>query len=91
VVPVPAFPIDVLPPAVRAYVADAAASLSASAEMVAVPLLEFVGSTIGNRLHLILKHSYREYPTLYLTIVPTWLSQDAGPQPGAVAARCIAD
>jgi hypothetical protein len=65
----PTFPIDVLPPPVRAYVADAAASLNAAAEMVAVPLLGFAGSTVGNRLHLILKNSYREYPTLYLAII----------------------
>jgi Protein of unknown function (DUF3987) len=65
----PAFPIEVLPPAVRAYVADAAASLSAPAEMVAVPMLGFAGSTIGNRLHLSLKDSYREFPTLYLAII----------------------
>jgi hypothetical protein len=68
-VPAPAFPVDVLPLAVRAYVEDAAASLSAPAEMVAVPMLGFAGSTIGNRLHLILKNSYREFPTLYLAII----------------------
>jgi hypothetical protein len=37
--------------------------------MVAVPMLGFAGSTIGNRLHLILKNSYREFPTLYLAII----------------------
>src|SRR5215218_4913501 len=68
-IPTPTFPVEVLPPAVRAYVADAAASLSAPAEMVAVPMLGFAGSTIGNRLHLILKNSYREFPTLYLAII----------------------
>lgn len=67
--PVPTFPLDVLPPAVRAYVEAAAASLSVPAEMVAVPMLGFAGSVIGNRLHLILKHSYREYPTLFLAVV----------------------
>jgi hypothetical protein len=65
----PAFPIDVLPPAVRAYVEDAATSLSAPAEMVAVPMIGFAGAIIGNRLHLVLKNSWREFPTLYLAIV----------------------
>jgi hypothetical protein len=37
--------------------------------MVAVPMLGFAGSVIGNRLHLILKNSYREFPTLYLAII----------------------
>jgi hypothetical protein len=65
----PEFPTNVLPPAVRDYVGDAAASLSAPAEMVAVPMLGFAGSVIGNRLHLVLKNSYREYPTLYIPII----------------------
>lgn len=65
----PTFPLDVLPPPVRAYVAAAAESLSVPPEMVAVPLLGLAGGLIGDRLHLVLKHSWREYPTLYLAIV----------------------
>jgi hypothetical protein len=61
--------MDVLPPRVRAYVQAAADSLSVPLEMVAVPLLGLAGALIGNRLYLILKHSWREYPTLYLAIV----------------------
>jgi hypothetical protein len=65
----PAFPIDVLPPAVRVYVTVAAASLNTPCEMVAMPLLGFAGALIGNRAHLIVKNSWREFPTLYVAIV----------------------
>ncbi len=37
--------------------------------MVAMPLLAFLGATIGNRLYIQLKRGYRQYPTLYLAIV----------------------
>jgi hypothetical protein len=66
---VPEFPLDVLPSPVRAYVQAAAESLSVPAEMVAVVLLALAGALIGNRLHLVLKTSWREYATLYLAIV----------------------
>lgn len=66
---VPVFPLDVLPPKVRAYVQAAADSLDVPAEMVAVPLLGLAGALMGNRLHLTLKNSWREYPTLYLAVV----------------------
>jgi hypothetical protein len=65
----PAFPVDVFPHAVRAYVEAAAESLSVPAELVAVPLLGLTGALMGNRLHLVLKNSWREYPSLYLAIV----------------------
>jgi hypothetical protein len=54
---------------VRAYVEAAADSLRVPPEMVAVPLLGLAGALIGNRLHLILKNSWREYLTFYLAIV----------------------
>lgn len=65
----PAFPVEVLPPAVRAYAEAAAASIPVPVEMVAVPLLGAAAALLGNRLHLTLKASYREYPSLYLALV----------------------
>jgi hypothetical protein len=65
----PTFPLDVLPPTVRAYVEASADSLRVPPEMVAVPLMGLSGALIGNRLHLVLKNSWREYLTLYLAIV----------------------
>jgi hypothetical protein len=63
------FPLEVLPPAMRSYVDAGARSLSVPAEMVAVPMLGLAGSLIGNRLHVILKNSWREYPTLFVAVV----------------------
>lgn len=65
----PAFPVEVLPPAVRAYVEAAAESIPVPVEMVAVPLLGAAGALLGNRFSLSLKLSYREYPSLYLAII----------------------
>lgn len=67
--PAPVFPVDVLPPVVRTYVNAAGESLSVPPEMVAVPLLGLAGALIGNRLHVALKASWREYPSLYIAIV----------------------
>ncbi len=65
----PRFPIEVLPPKVRAYVEAAAESIPVPVEMVAVPLLGVTGALLGNRLSLALKSSYREYASLYLAII----------------------
>jgi hypothetical protein len=65
----PEFPLDALPPRVRSYVKAAAESLNVPPEMVAVPFLGLAGALIGNRLHVALKTSWREYPSLYIAIV----------------------
>ncbi len=65
----PDFPIEALPPAIRAYVEAAAESIPVPVEMIAVPLIGGAAALIGNRLHLALKPSYREYLSLYLALV----------------------
>lgn len=65
----PVFPLDVLPPAVSAYVAACAESLNVPAEMVAGPLLAMAGALIGNRLYLAPKGSWREYSALFVAVV----------------------
>ena len=65
----PPFPMDVLPPGIAAYIADAARSLSCPPEMVAGPMLALAGGLIGNRLNIELKSSWSEYPTLFLAVV----------------------
>lgn len=66
---VPPFPVHVLPPAFRDYCDAAATSIGVPVEMIAMPLLAFLGSTFGNRLHIQLKRGYRQYGTLYLAVV----------------------
>ncbi len=67
--PIPAFPLAVLPPGVRAYVSRAAASLSVPPEMIAVPLLALAGSLAGNRLRLVLKAGFEVLPALWVAVV----------------------
>nr|MDP9471891.1 hypothetical protein [Chloroflexota bacterium] len=45
--PVPPFPVDVLPDAIRRYVSEAAAAIGVPAELVAVPLLACAAACIG--------------------------------------------
>lgn len=66
---VPPFPVHVLPPAFRTYCEAAAISIGVPVEMIAMPLLAFFGSMIGNRLYIQLKRGYRQYGMLYLAIV----------------------
>ena len=67
--PLPEFPLAVLPPAVRAYVERAAASLAVPPEMVAAPLLALAGSLAGNRVRLAIKGTFRVLPTLWVAVV----------------------
>lgn len=66
---VPAFPLEVLPPGVREYVARASARLAVPPEMVAAPLLAMAGALIGHRLRLALKGGWEVLPTLWVAIV----------------------
>lgn len=63
------FPVEIFPPAFRAYAEKAAAAVPVPVEMVAVPLLGVAASVIGNRAHLHLKRTWQEYPTFFLACV----------------------
>lgn len=65
----PAFPVEILPAGMRAYVEAAAASMPVPPEMIAVPMLGMIGALIGNRAHLRIKSSWQEYATLYIVVV----------------------
>lgn len=67
--PAPDFPLEVLPPALRPYVRASAEGLGVPVEMVAIPTLGITGGLVGNRLHLILKNDFRQYPALTTAIV----------------------
>jgi hypothetical protein len=66
---VPPFPLDALPPAFRALVAEAATALPCPPDFVALPLLGAAGAAIGTALELRLKRSWREGPNLFLAAV----------------------
>jgi hypothetical protein len=67
--PAPVWPDGVLPPAFERYVAAAARSIGVPPEMIAVPLLVTAGAMIGNRLHIVLKRGFVQYPTLFAAVV----------------------
>lgn len=82
--PLPKFPIDTLPPDVGAYVRASASSARVPVEMVAVPFLAFVGSTIGNQLRFDVGNGWTERPVLWIALIAT---TGAGKTPGLTAAR----
>lgn len=67
--PSPTWPASVLPEEMDEYVAAQSRSISVPPEMIAVPMLVFAGSTIGNRLYLSLKRGWNELPTLWAGVI----------------------
>jgi hypothetical protein len=67
--PAPVWPDGKLPPAFERYVAAAARSIGVPPEMIAVPLLVTAGAMIGNRVHIILKRGFVQYPTLFAAVI----------------------
>lgn len=65
----PEYPVHAFPEPVRSYVIEAAVSIDCPPEMVALPLLTYAGSTIGNTRYLVLKSDYIVYPILWTAIV----------------------
>jgi hypothetical protein len=66
---VPPFPLEALPAGLRALVTDAAESMVAPVDYLAVGCLVTAGAAIGNALELELKHGYREGANLNAVIV----------------------
>ncbi len=66
---VPPFPLETLPPSIRRFVEEAAASFPAPVDMIAVPALVCVGAAIGSARLIRLKPGWVERPALYAAIV----------------------
>jgi len=66
---VPPFPIEVFPEASRAYIESQAKCIGVPAEMIALPLMAFFGSMVGNRLYINLKSGFHQYASLFLAII----------------------
>lgn len=60
----PAWPEPVFPADIARYVRALAASVSVPVEMVAVPMLVFVGATMGNAVEVALKRGFTQPPAL---------------------------
>ncbi len=63
------FPVDALPKPARSLVADGAAALGVSSDMVGVPLLGIAGGIIGNTYRIELKPGYEERANLWPAVV----------------------
>jgi hypothetical protein len=68
-IPVPDFPLHVLPTPVQRYVTAAAACTAVPVEMVAGPFLAYTGGLIGNRLALRMKPTWSAFPGLVVAVV----------------------
>lgn len=88
--PVPAFPLEALPPHYRRFVEEGAVSLGSPAEFIAVPLLALSGGLIGNARALdrclILRTPYGQLACRMPTHGQTW--QQRWPH-GATRRRCV--
>lgn len=63
------FPLHVLPRRIQAFINECARSLSASAEMVALPALIVLGTAIGNTRLIRLKPDWLEPPILWGAVI----------------------
>src|SRR5215472_5257248 len=63
------FPTDTLPPRVKDFVEECAASLPVAPDLVALPVLVAVGTAIGNTRSIRLKDDWTEPASLYGTII----------------------
>lgn len=80
----PEFPLHIFPPDVAAYVRESALAARSPHEMVAAPLLAFIGAVIGRQLRLTVAPGWEERPVLWIaTIAPT----GSGKTPALEAAR----
>lgn len=67
--PMPTFPLDALPDAIRQFTTECANSLSVAPELVAVPALVTLSAAIGNARRIRLKADYEEPAALFATVV----------------------
>lgn len=81
---VPPFPVEIFPEASRAYTVSQAKCIGVPVEMVAMPLMAFFGSIIGNRLYIKLKSGFHQYASLFLAIIAP---PGAAKSPALAAAR----
>src|SRR5262245_50872441 len=63
------FPLDALPPPLRQFTEECAASLPVAPEMVGIPALVVVGAAIGNTRAIRLKEGWTESTALWVAIV----------------------
>jgi hypothetical protein len=66
---VPPFPVDALPPVMRAFVVEGAAALGCPPDFVAIPLFAFLGGVAGNSRKLEIKSGWEELPVIWSGVI----------------------
>jgi hypothetical protein len=66
---VPPFPVDALPPVMRAFVVEGAAALGCPPDFVAMPLFAFLGGVAGNSRKLEIKPGWDELPVIWSGVI----------------------
>lgn len=87
-IPRPPYPMHVLPPSIREYVAEAAVCVGCPPDMVAVPLMAYVAATIGRTRSIQIKPRYVKRPVFWFGIVG---APGSGKSPADGLARSFAE
>jgi hypothetical protein len=69
VLALPPPPIHSLPPTFAQYVTEGAASLGVPPEMIALPLMQFLGALVGNRVQIQMKRNFVQYGALWVALI----------------------
>lgn len=85
---VPPFSIEAFPRVVRDYVESQARCIGVPVEMIALPLMAFLGSMIGNRVSIKLKSGFHQYASLFVAVIAP---PGAAKSPALNAARWALD
>jgi len=67
--PLPVFPVEVFPPAIRAFIEEQAAAIPVPPQAVGIPVLSALAAAIGTKRTISPKEDWEEYPCLYMAIV----------------------
>ncbi len=68
-IPVPAFPVEALPPVLKEFVEEASSCVVCPPDFVALPMLAMLGAAIGNARNIRVKKGWTESPTIYGAVV----------------------
>jgi hypothetical protein len=84
----PAYPLHVLPDAIRTFVEEAAACVGCPQDMVAVPLVGYAAATVGRSYRIQIKRGYEKHPVLWSVVIG---APGSGKSPADAVARSFVE
>lgn len=87
-IPAPEFDRGIFPEPYRSYLDAASAAIGVPPETIAIPILVNIGGLIGNRLAVLLKRGFVQYPALWAAVVA---EPGTAKTPALNAARALLD